>query len=134
MVSAAVLRGPSLLAAALSPLFVTGLLLKARAAPRRSAPPRGKSRCGGASSGLSATALPGQVSGVPMLERIAKRRWGDDPAYHAYVARTRCLLPLPWPKSPVEEGSEALLGLSGSGATLQAAAPAAATAAAAAAR
>ena len=42
-----------------------------------------------------------RVSGVPMLEERARARWGDDPAYQAYVARTFRMLP--WPKS--SEGS-----------------------------
>ena len=36
-----------------------------------------------------------RVSGVPLLEKAAKKRWGDDPAFQAYVARTRLLAPLP---------------------------------------
>ena len=36
-----------------------------------------------------------QVSGVPLLEKAAKKRWGDSPAYQAYLKRTRLLLPLP---------------------------------------
>lgn len=36
-----------------------------------------------------------RVSGVPLLEKAAQERWGDDPAYRAYVARTRVLVPLP---------------------------------------
>ena len=35
------------------------------------------------------------VSGVPLLDARAKERWGDDPEYQAYRARTRVLLPLP---------------------------------------
>lgn len=33
------------------------------------------------------------VSGVPLLERRAERRWGDEPAYRAYVSATPVLLP-----------------------------------------
>lgn len=36
-----------------------------------------------------------QVSGIPMLDRIARKRWGDDEAYQAYRRRTSKLLPLP---------------------------------------
>jgi len=36
-----------------------------------------------------------QVSGIPMLDRIAKKRWGDDPAYIAYTRNTSKLVPLP---------------------------------------
>jgi steroid 5-alpha reductase family enzyme len=35
------------------------------------------------------------VSGVPMLEKSADKRWGKDPKYKAYKRRTRLLLPLP---------------------------------------
>lgn len=33
------------------------------------------------------------VSGVPLLEKKAESRWGDDPAYRAYRERTPLLLP-----------------------------------------
>jgi steroid 5-alpha reductase family enzyme len=36
-----------------------------------------------------------RISGVPMLERRADRRWGDDPDYQAYKARTPVLWPVP---------------------------------------
>jgi len=36
-----------------------------------------------------------QVSGIPMLKAQGKRRWGDDPAYQAYLDRTHLLIP--WP-------------------------------------
>ncbi|MEE4277030.1 MAG: DUF1295 domain-containing protein [Halieaceae bacterium] len=36
-----------------------------------------------------------RVSGVPMLERIADKRWGEDPAYQAYRDSTPVLLPRP---------------------------------------
>ena len=36
-----------------------------------------------------------RVSGVPMLEKRGMDRWGDDPAYQAYVERTSELVPLP---------------------------------------
>jgi steroid 5-alpha reductase family enzyme len=36
-----------------------------------------------------------RVSGVPMLERRGKDRWGDDPAYQAYLDRTSELVLLP---------------------------------------
>jgi steroid 5-alpha reductase family enzyme len=36
-----------------------------------------------------------RVSGVPMLEARAKKRWGDDPAFRAYKARTPVLVPRP---------------------------------------
>jgi steroid 5-alpha reductase family enzyme len=35
------------------------------------------------------------VSGVPLLERMAEQRWGSDPAFQAYKARTNLLVPLP---------------------------------------
>lgn len=34
-----------------------------------------------------------RVSGIPLLEAKAKRKWGDDPKYQAYRARTPQLLP-----------------------------------------
>lgn len=36
-----------------------------------------------------------RVSGIPLLDRSAKERWGEDPNYQAYIARTSKLLPLP---------------------------------------
>ena len=37
-----------------------------------------------------------RVSGVPLLERKADRRWGNDPEWQAYRARTPVLVPRPW--------------------------------------
>ncbi len=36
-----------------------------------------------------------RISGVPMLERSAARRWGDDPSYRAYRDTTPVLFPRP---------------------------------------
>lgn len=36
-----------------------------------------------------------RISGIPMLESRAKKRWGDDPAYRAYKERTPVLVPRP---------------------------------------
>lgn len=36
-----------------------------------------------------------RVSGINLLDAIAKGRWGDDPAWQAYVARTPVLFPRP---------------------------------------
>lgn len=36
-----------------------------------------------------------RVSGIPLLEKKAEQRWGDDSDYRAYTARTRVLLPFP---------------------------------------
>lgn len=36
-----------------------------------------------------------RVSGVPMLESSAKKRWGGDPEYQHYVERTPVLIPRP---------------------------------------
>ena len=36
-----------------------------------------------------------RVSGIPMLERTGKQRWGDDPDYQAYVKNTPVLVPRP---------------------------------------
>ncbi len=35
------------------------------------------------------------VSGIPLLEKIAEAKYGDDPAYREYKRRTSILLPLP---------------------------------------
>lgn len=35
-----------------------------------------------------------RVSGIPMLEASANKRWGDDPEYQHYVANTPVLIPL----------------------------------------
>lgn len=34
-----------------------------------------------------------RVSGIPLLERSADKRWGEEPAYKAYKQRTACLVP-----------------------------------------
>ncbi|XP_061410448.1 uncharacterized protein LOC133344492 isoform X1 [Lethenteron reissneri] len=50
-----------------------------------------------AASPLLVWLLLSHVSGVPILERQAMRRWGLDPAYRAYVKRTPVLFPFsPW--------------------------------------
>lgn len=36
-----------------------------------------------------------RISGVPMLARRGLKRWGDDPAYQAYLASTPTLVPRP---------------------------------------
>jgi steroid 5-alpha reductase family enzyme len=36
-----------------------------------------------------------RISGVPMLESRAKKRWGDDPAYQDYKRRTPVFMPRP---------------------------------------
>lgn len=41
------------------------------------------------------TLLLTKVSGINLLDAIAKKRWGDDPAYQAYRARTPVLFPRP---------------------------------------
>ena len=58
-----VLSGWEVIIAAVSPLFITVLLLK--------------------------------VSGVPILEKSADKRWGKQPAYQAYKKRTNVIVPLP---------------------------------------
>jgi steroid 5-alpha reductase family enzyme len=40
-----------------------------------------------------------RVSGIPMLESRADERWGDEPEYQAYKARTPVLFPKPPPHS-----------------------------------
>ncbi len=44
------------------------------------------------------TLLLTKVSGIPLLDKSAKERWGEDAEYQAYIARTSKLIPLP-PKS-----------------------------------
>ena len=46
-------------------------------------------------SPLFVTLLLTRISGIPMLEARAKKRWGDEPAYQSYVARTPVLVPRP---------------------------------------
>jgi steroid 5-alpha reductase family enzyme len=41
-----------------------------------------------------------RISGVPLLEARAKKKWGDDPAYQAYKART----PVLWLRPPSRSG------------------------------
>jgi steroid 5-alpha reductase family enzyme len=36
-----------------------------------------------------------RISGIPMLESRARRRWGDEPEFQAYKARTPVLVPRP---------------------------------------
>lgn len=42
-----------------------------------------------------------RISGMPMLERRAAKRWGDEPAFQAYTANTSVLVPLPPRQSSV---------------------------------
>lgn len=44
-------------------------------------------------SPIFVTLLLTKLSGVPLLERRAEKRWGQDPDYRAYVDRTPILLP-----------------------------------------
>lgn len=44
-----------------------------------------------------------RISGIPILRRRAEARWGADPAFQAYVARTPLLIPRP-PKSNEKRG------------------------------
>lgn len=44
-------------------------------------------------SPLFVTLLLTRVSGIPMLETAANKKWGDDPAYKAYCRQTPKLLP-----------------------------------------
>ena len=36
-----------------------------------------------------------RISGIPMLERRAEKRWGDDPEFRTYTATTPALIPRP---------------------------------------
>jgi steroid 5-alpha reductase family enzyme len=47
-----------------------------------------------------------RISGVPMLERKADERWGGEPDYEAYKARTPALLPRPPRDRGAVEGQE----------------------------
>ncbi len=46
-------------------------------------------------SPIFVTVLLTRVSGIPMLEARAKKRWGDEAAYRAYVENTPVLVPRP---------------------------------------
>jgi steroid 5-alpha reductase family enzyme len=46
-------------------------------------------------SPIFVTLLLTQVSGIPLLTERAEKKWGQDPAYRAYVARTSLLVPRP---------------------------------------
>lgn len=46
-------------------------------------------------SPLFVTLLLTKVSGIPLLEAQARKRWGDDPEWQAYRARTPSLIPRP---------------------------------------
>ncbi|MEM7362042.1 MAG: DUF1295 domain-containing protein [Bacteroidota bacterium] len=50
----------------------------------------------GAASPLYIFCLLYFVSGVPMLEKSADKRWGKDPAYQDYKKRTSILIPFIW--------------------------------------
>ncbi|KXS16508.1 DUF1295-domain-containing protein [Gonapodya prolifera JEL478] len=50
-------------------------------------------------------ALITQVSGIPLLEKGYKERYGSDPAWQEYVATTSFLVPLPPKRSPREKVS-----------------------------
>lgn len=51
-------------------------------------------------SPLFVTFLLTKVSGLPLLERAADARWGGDPEYEAYKARTPVLVPRPPRRGP----------------------------------
>ena len=46
-------------------------------------------------SPLFVTLLLTKVSGIPMLERRAEERWGEEPAFQEYTSRTPVLVPRP---------------------------------------
>lgn len=46
-------------------------------------------------SPIFVTLLLTRVSGIPLLDRSARERWGEDPEYQAYIAQTSKLVPLP---------------------------------------
>jgi len=43
------------------------------------------------------------LSGVPMVERAGKKKWGDNPEYVAYMENTSCLIP--WFPNTKNKGS-----------------------------
>ncbi len=45
---------------------------------------------------LAITAILLFATGIPTLEASATRKWGENPEYHAYRARTRSLVPWPF--------------------------------------
>ena len=51
-----------------------------------------------------------RVSGVPLLEKSADKRWGGQADYEAYKRRTPVLVPLP-PAMSLEEGQIGRFGL-----------------------
>lgn len=69
-----------------------GIWLSATSAFSRDAP----SLLASLSSPLFVTYLLTRVSGVPLLERYADKRWGSDPAYLAFKRRTAVLIPFVW--------------------------------------
>lgn len=58
------------------------------------APDLGWWNAGGLLGPLSITFILLKVTGIPTLEKSAREKWGNNPDYHAYVRRTRLLLPL----------------------------------------
>ncbi|MGB7372527.1 DUF1295 domain-containing protein [Pontixanthobacter sp.] len=50
-------------------------------------------------SPIFVTLLLTKVSGIPLLDKSAKNRWGDDPAYQEYRRKTPILVPRP-PRQP----------------------------------
>lgn len=42
------------------------------------------------------------VSGIPILEKSAEKRWGSDPAYQRYKKRTSLLVPWPQKNNPLD--------------------------------
>lgn len=51
---------------------------------------------GAVASPLFVAYLLTRVSGIPILERMAEKRWGDDPGHKAYLKATPRLLPGIW--------------------------------------
>lgn len=47
----------------------------------------------GVISPIFVTFLLTRVSGIPLLEKKAQKRWGNDPSYQQYKARTPILVP-----------------------------------------
>lgn len=52
-------------------------------------------RVGAAASPMFVTLLLTKVSGIPLLEKQGDERWGKQPVYQQYKARTSVLVPLP---------------------------------------
>ena len=56
-------------------------------------PPEGSYSAPFASKPVFVALLLTRISGIPLLRKTAGDRWGDDPAYQAYLKNTPLLIP-----------------------------------------